>query len=330
MTKLLALMCVMLSCIIVSGCSESNSADDNSTGSSEKSETVSNSENEDSMKVYDSSPISRAYLSGDTNGLTESQLKIYDKASSAIAEIIKPDMTNYEKELAVHDYIVLHTEYDEVYINALGIMSPNADNPYGGLINGKTICSGYSTTFQLFMDMLEIPCKTIYAEDFMGDEHSWNMVEICGSWYYVDVCWDDPTPDFDSRPVRHKYFNVSEEYMKEKHTWDSSDFPETDSCEYSYISQTLTDLSDISDLFPLMENAIKDMNDSVAVRLNNDNAEIMNEADAIDDRLNVRKIKGLSEVFDEFSSRHSEYILSCQRVKNGDEVVLVIYMRKNK
>ena len=79
-----------------------------------------------------------------------------------------------------------------------------------------------------------------------------------------------------------------------------------------------------------MENAIKDMNDSVAVRLNNDNAEIMNEADAIDDRLNVRKIKGLSEVFDEFSSRHSEYILSCQRVKNGDEVVLVIYMRKNK
>lgn len=326
-------MCITLSGIIVSGCTDSNSADknvNNSTDSSEKSETISNSGAESSIKVYDSSPISQAYLSGNTNDLDEYQLEIYDKASSVISEIIKPDMTDYEKELAVHDYIVLHTNYDEVYINALGIMSPNADNPYGGLINGRTICSGYSTTFQLFMDMLEIPCKTIYAEDFMGDEHSWNMVKICGSWYYVDVCWDDSTPDFDNRPVRHKYFNVSEEYMKEKHVWDSSEMPETGSCEYSYISQTLTDLTDISELFPLMENAIEDMNDSVAVRLNNDDSKIMNKADRIDDYLNTRKIKGLSDVFDEFSASHSEYDLSCQRVKNGDDIVLVIYMRKNK
>ena len=45
------------------------------------------------------------------------------------------------------------------------------------------------------MDMLEIPCKTIYATDFEGDDHSWNLVQIGGSWYYVDICWDDPIPD---------------------------------------------------------------------------------------------------------------------------------------
>lgn len=330
MKKLLALICIMLSGIIVSGCSESNSVTDSFAGSAEKSRTTSDSENKSSMRVYDSAPISQAYLSGNTDELDEYQLEIYDKASSVISEIIKPDMTDYEKELAVHDYIVLHTKYDEAYINALGIMSPNADNPYGGLINGRTICSGYSTTFQLFMDMLEIPCKTIYAEDFMGDEHSWNIVEISGSWYYVDVCWDDPIPDLDNAPVCHKYFNVSEEYMKDKHVWDSSEMPETDSCEYSYISQALTELSDISDLLPLMENEIENMNDSVVLRLNNDNSRIMNEADGIDEYLNVKKIKWLSDVFNEFSARHGEYDLLCQRVKNGDEIVLVIYMSKYK
>ena len=66
-------------------------------------------------------------------------------------------MNDYEKELAVHDYIVGCASYDETHLNALGIGLPNSDNPYGCLINGKAICSGYSTTFQLFMDMLEIP-----------------------------------------------------------------------------------------------------------------------------------------------------------------------------
>ncbi len=72
-------------------------------------------------------------------------LKYTTKAVSVIEKLITPDMNDYEKELAVHDYIVGCASYDEAHLNALGIGLPNSDNPYGCLINGKAICSGYST-----------------------------------------------------------------------------------------------------------------------------------------------------------------------------------------
>ena len=201
---------ILLSTLILclTGCTESQKPTtvvDNSSAVTTSSSTDSESGND---KYYDSTPISQAYLTGDTSSLDEKQTEIYNKAVSTINDFITPDMNDYEKELAVHDYIVGCASYDEAHLNALGIGLPNSDNPYGCLINGKAICSCYSTTFQLFMDMLEIPCKTIYATDFEGDDHSWNIVQIGGSWYYVDVCWDDPIPDFTDRPVRHKYFNV--------------------------------------------------------------------------------------------------------------------------
>ena len=53
-----------------------------------------------------------AYLSGDPSGLSELDKKIYDKAVEIIENIINEDMSLYEKELAIHDYIVLNTKYD--------------------------------------------------------------------------------------------------------------------------------------------------------------------------------------------------------------------------
>ncbi|HHV59519.1 MAG TPA: hypothetical protein GXX49_04370 [Clostridiaceae bacterium] len=46
-------------------------------------------------------------------GMTAAQKAAVDeRIKSIVDEIITPDMTDYEKELAVHDYIVLNTKYD--------------------------------------------------------------------------------------------------------------------------------------------------------------------------------------------------------------------------
>ena len=314
--------------LCLTSCSESpkpTTVVDNSSAVTTASEPDSHSDRTDTY--YDSTPISQAYLTGNTSGLDEKQTEIYNKAVSAINDLITPDMSDYEKELAVHDFIVQCASYDEAHLNALGIGLPNSDNPYGCLINGKAICSGYSTTFQLFMDMLEIPCKTIYATDFEGDDHSWNIVQIGESWYYVDTCWDDPIPDFADRPVRHKYFNVSKEYMKTKHVWDDSELPDTDSTEFSYIMQTVTNINSLDEIESIMEKALDNMQDSVAVT--SDMSEFQfSEADQIDANFDERNIKGLSKVFDSFHDKHTDYEVYCQRVHNGNDIVLVIYMRK--
>ncbi|MBQ1432530.1 MAG: transglutaminase, partial [Ruminococcus sp.] len=63
-------------------------------------------------ELYDTSAISAAYLSGDTSGLDEFQMEIYERAVQVMEEVLTEDMTDYEKELAIHDYIVANITYD--------------------------------------------------------------------------------------------------------------------------------------------------------------------------------------------------------------------------
>lgn len=198
---------------------------------------VSETEQEDS-DIYNTKPISDAYLSGDSSKLSDFDKKIYDKAVEIIDNVINEDMSLYDKELAIHDYIVSNSEYDTANLGIFHEHSQNSDNPYGALINGKSICSGYAATFKMFMDMFKIPNIIVYAEDDKRDDHAWNMVQLDDDWYYVDVTWDDPTSDIEDLPVSHTYFNVTEEFLRNNgHVWNSEGLPEADSTKYSYETQ---------------------------------------------------------------------------------------------
>lgn len=198
----------------------------------------STAEQDDDMYIYNTKPVSDAYLSGDPSGLSELDKKIYDKAVEIIENIINEDMSLYEKELAIHDYIVLNTKYDAANLGIFHEHSRNSDNPYGVLVNGEAVCTGYTTSFKMFMDMFEIPNIIVYAEDAKRDDHAWNLIQLDNEWYYVDVTWDDPMSRSEDLPVSHDYFNVTEEFMRlNSHVWDSSGLPEAKDTKYSYESQ---------------------------------------------------------------------------------------------
>ena len=171
-------------------------------------------------EFYNTAPISDAYISGDMSQLSYFDKSIYDKASEVISEIIDINMTDYDKELAIHDYITTSTEYDKKALGVFEDMSENADNPYGVLVNHSATCAGYTTTFKMFMDMLKIPNKLISAKDSDNDDHAWNMVELEGEWYYVDVTWDDPMLIGDGiipEKSKYKYFLKGSKTMNENH-----------------------------------------------------------------------------------------------------------------
>lgn len=109
----------------------------------------------------------------------------------------------------------------------------DSDNPYGVLICHTGNCWGYSSTFQLFMDMLGIECITVYGTPNNGGvEHAWNMVRLDGEWYCVDVAWDDPI----GGSPGHTYFNVTSEYLRKGsiHHWDEASVPEAAGTDYAY------------------------------------------------------------------------------------------------
>ena len=146
---------------------------------------------------------------------------IKNEIDCTIENIITPEMSDYDKVKAVHDYIVLNCEYDyENYVN--DTIPQDSYSPRGVLINKKAVCEGYAAAFKAFMDELSIPCKLVSGKassngDFTGRvNHAWNRVEVGGVWYQIDVTWDDPVPDQKGK-VRYKYFLLSDEEMNKTH-----------------------------------------------------------------------------------------------------------------
>ena len=65
----------------------------------------------------------------------------------------------------------------------------NVDGAYNCLVNHKSDCDGYTAAFKICMDILGIPCKAYATSD-----HIFNLVQVDGKWYVVDVTYDDQTP----------------------------------------------------------------------------------------------------------------------------------------
>lgn len=181
---------------------------------------------------YSPSRLHSAWSQGDWSGLHPKDQEILDACREAIGQVISGSMSDYEKELAIHDWMLEHGQYDTNRLNNLPDYQPNPDNgnPYGFLIGRVGICSGYTSTFQLFMDLLGVECITVsgYSNHSGRENHAWNMVRLDGEWYCVDVTWDDPirrTPP--STQMAHAYFNVTSEYMRSTfHEWDEQSVPE--------------------------------------------------------------------------------------------------------
>ena len=181
---------------------------------------------------YDKDAILLAWNSGDKSALTGKNSVVYDICIEVIDALTDDGMTDYDKELAIHDWIILNTRYDEGALSRFSDAQPDPDseNPYGLLVNKKAVCRGYTSTFQLFMDMLKIECVTVEgtSTDTYGYtvEHAWNIVRLDGEWYCVDVTWNDPIGPPDSY-IGYRYFNVSSDYLRESynHQWDESLVP---------------------------------------------------------------------------------------------------------
>lgn len=195
------------------------------------------SKNHTEAEFYDSEAILDAWKSGDDSSLSEMNRRILDAAQNVIQQEINDGMSDYEKELAIHDWITGWSSFD---YSIFGRSSEDgfeagSDTPYGVFIARSAMCHGYSSTFQLFMDMLDIECITVFGTPGNnGVEHSWNMVKLDGEWYCVDVAWDDP---IGGNP-RHTYFNVTSAYLRNGtiHRWDDSSVPEATAVDYAYES----------------------------------------------------------------------------------------------
>ncbi|MCD7823159.1 MAG: hypothetical protein LUG86_03955 [Oscillospiraceae bacterium] len=183
--------------------------------------------------VYNDSAIVEAYKTGDSGSLSGDDIYVYQAACDAISEFYTEGMCDYEIILAAHDYITTHITYDMDEFNLIGSAKSESSTPFGALIYGEAICMGYTTTFQLMMDMLGVE-SIVVAGSSDGEAHAWNMVCVDDKWYHVDCTWDDYVPDYEGRMAFHTYFMVTDDTMALEHVWDMDSTPTADSEDYIY------------------------------------------------------------------------------------------------
>lgn len=141
---------------------------------------------------------------------TMEQTEAVDQAvDKTLAEIIKPGMTDHEKIKAIHDWIVTNVEYDQ---------SLSYYTAYDAISLGKAVCQGYSLLGYKMLQKAGI--EVLIAEGSVNTgEHAWNMVKLGGSWYHLDMTWDDPVGASADATIRYSYYLKTDEELRRDHNW---------------------------------------------------------------------------------------------------------------
>ena len=213
----------------------------------------------ESYEIKSTEDISDAYKSADTSKLNDKQRETLDMASDILKEIIKDGMSDYEKEIAVYDWMCKNLAHDS---NLLVVIPADAgqeaDNPYGVLKYHTAVCVGYATTFRMFMQMLDIECMVVHNTECY---HSWDLVKIDGDWYHTDIYGDVGRGDYSN-------FNVCDAIRSQQQTWDTSFFPHANSVKYNKAMENVAEVATIEELPALYAKNISENKYSFFVRFN--------------------------------------------------------------
>ena len=149
----------------------------------------------------------------------EDYAAMHRKCTEAAAQIVaqaQAQATVFDRERTVHDCIIAMCSYSDSAANAY------KNTIYGVLAGGSAACEGYAKTVKYLLDQLEIPCYVVHGNSTPPGSrtqgHMWNIVQIDGDFYHLDLTWDDPVLEKGGNLLRYTYFNVTDAQIRKTHT----------------------------------------------------------------------------------------------------------------
>ncbi|MCM1287653.1 MAG: dockerin type I domain-containing protein [Clostridium sp.] len=148
------------------------------------------------------------------NEVTIEEKELFNSKIDEIVALIDNNMTDLEKALFIHDYLILNCTYAKAEYDAGTLYTvPHVYDAYGCIVNGYAVCMGYAEAYRLLLREVGIECEYCGSADM---DHAWNIIKIDNEWYHVDVTWDDNCNGIDSKIVQHKYFLLSDNEMQNR------------------------------------------------------------------------------------------------------------------
>ncbi len=151
------------------------------------------------------------YLNRDPDSINSMQAAIDANVDKLLKEAA--GKSTFDQLKIFHDYLVLNStfnieddnaNYNATIYNALG----------GNGAQGNVQCAGYAKAIQYLCDKAGITCMIVTGETTEGATHAWNVVDVDGAWYNLDVTWDDPilkTPNY--KNLRYKFFLIPDSWI---------------------------------------------------------------------------------------------------------------------
>lgn len=107
-------------------------------------------------------------------------LAFYRQTIDEIIGQMPEGMTDFDRVLWLHDYLCIRYQYDSEMTHF---------DAYSFLRDGKGVCQAYTLTYMALLQSCGIQVDYAASDEM---NHIWNLVELEGQWYHVDVTWDDP------------------------------------------------------------------------------------------------------------------------------------------
>ena len=142
------------------------------------------------------------------------------------SEYIRDDMTDFEKEMQIIQWMVANIDYD--FNNYLNNTIPQESySAYGALVKHAAVCDGYSDAFKRLGEACRLQIEKISGEGYGYNgwgRHAWNQILLDGEWYNVDVTWEDPVPSnkYGFGHLRNDYINCADINFPEHRTSDTN------------------------------------------------------------------------------------------------------------
>lgn len=139
---------------------------------------------------------------------------IVNQCQQEVARIVSivQSLSDYDKELVIHDYLCKSIKYEN--------LGDESHNIIGALIYKKAVCEGVAKTAKYIFDQVGLESfivegKAENPKSKISENHAWNVVKINRSFYHLDITFDITLSD--GKATRYDYFNLSDKEIKEEH-----------------------------------------------------------------------------------------------------------------
>ena len=131
------------------------------------------------------------------------------------------ECSDYEKELRIHDWICQNVEYDYEGTDKSKLSRVIAShNILGVFAYHKAQCEGIAKAVKVLLNAVDIKCIVVTGNSMKNGKslpHAWNIVNINGDPYQLDVTWDIGGSGQNKKHKRYDYFNLTDELINRDH-----------------------------------------------------------------------------------------------------------------